>query len=117
MHLMKVNEIYYNLLKSGNKTIELRLYDEKRKNIKTGDIIEFSNTSDVNDKFMAKVTNIYHADNFIELCKNIDCTKAGFSTDSELINVLESFYSSGLQKVYGVVGIEIQIHYTNDTLD
>lgn len=117
MHKMNVKEKYYNLLKSGKKTIELRLLDEKRKNIKIGDIIEFSNASDANDKFMSKVTKLYRAVDFIELCKVIDCTMAGFSTDSELINVLESFYSSDLQKIFGVVGIEVQIHYTDDTLD
>ncbi len=31
MHSMNVKTKYYNLLKSGSKTIELRLFDEKRK--------------------------------------------------------------------------------------
>ena len=108
MHKLNVKEKYYNMLKSGIKTIELRLFDEKRKAIKVGDSIEFSNNSDANDKFTARVINLHKANNFTELCNNIDCNRAGFSTNKELIKVLEEFYSLDQQKEFGVLGIEIQ---------
>ena len=55
MPLYLVKQIYCCLLydqsefkgffdKEGTKTIELRLFDEKRRKIQIGDIIEFSNT-------------------------------------------------------------------------
>ena len=34
----------FEMIKSGAKTIELRLYDEKRRAVKVGDTIEFTNT-------------------------------------------------------------------------
>lgn len=34
------------MIKSGEKTIELRLFDEKRQCIKVGDEIEFVNTNE-----------------------------------------------------------------------
>lgn len=108
MHKLKVKEKYYNMLKSGTKTIELRLFDEKRRNIKVGDTIEFSNNSDVNDTFTAKVINLHRASSFTELCKDIDCRNAGFPSNKELIDVLEGFYSKDRQREFGVVGIEIQ---------
>jgi ASC-1-like (ASCH) protein len=108
MHELKVKEKYYNMLKSEIKTIELRLFDEKRRTIKVGDFIRFSNSSDADDTFTAQVINLYKADNFVELCKSINCHKAGFTTNEELIKVLEVFYGLDKQKEYGVVGIEIQ---------
>ena len=45
MHTMKVQTKYYNLLKAGIKTVELRLWDEKRQLIKVGDEIIFSDLS------------------------------------------------------------------------
>lgn len=108
MHKLNVKEKYYNMLKSGTKTIELRLFDEKRKRIEVGDIIEFSNNSDADDKFMAQVINLHKAINFVELCKNINCRNAGFASNDELIDVLEEFYSKDRQREFGVVGIEIQ---------
>ena len=108
MHTLKVQEKYYNLLKSGVKTIELRLFDEKRRAIKIGDIIEFSNVSNADDKFKAKVVNLHRAGNFKALCEEIDCRSAGFATDEELIKALGGFYSMERQKEFGVVGIEIE---------
>ena len=105
---MNVKEKYYNMLKEGRKTIELRLFDEKRRGINIGDIIEFSNTSNAEDKFSAKVVDLHKAENFASLCKKIDCHNAGFDTDEELIKVLEEFYSLARQKEEGVIGIEIK---------
>lgn len=108
MHKLNVQERYYNLLKSGVKTIELRLFDDKRRKIKIGDSIEFSNASDAHDKFIASVINLHKADTFMDLCKSISCHSGGFATNEELVNALEAFYSLDRQKEFGVVGIEIQ---------
>lgn len=40
-HSMQLNPAPFEKIKSGAKTIELRLNDEKRRRIKTGDKIEF----------------------------------------------------------------------------
>ena len=47
------------MIREGRKTIELRLYDEKRKQISIGDIITFVNTEDKDDELTARVTDLY----------------------------------------------------------
>ena len=42
VHQIKLNESLFERIKNGTKTIEFRLYDEKRRKIKLGDKIEFS---------------------------------------------------------------------------
>ncbi|MBO5285145.1 MAG: ASCH domain-containing protein [Alphaproteobacteria bacterium] len=108
MHKLNVQEKYYNLLKSGAKTIELRLYDEKRQAILIGDTIEFSNLSDTTDTFKANVINLHKAESFAALCDKIDPRRAGMADKEELITVLKEFYPEARQKAYGVVGIEIK---------
>ena len=108
MHTMNVKTKYYNLLKSGEKTIELRLFDEKRQKIKIGDEILFSDSSNQDDNFKATVLNLHRAESFTELCKIITPGQAGFSSEEELIKVLEEFYTPSAQKKFGVVGIEIK---------
>lgn len=108
MHKLNVREKYYNLIKSGQKTIELRLYDDKRKAIKIGDVIEFTNNSDSNDNFEAKVINLHQAKDFAALCEKIDCHKAGMNSNEELVKVLKEFYPIERQKELGVVGIEVK---------
>ena len=41
-HEMNLQPKYFDFIKDGTKRIELRLYDEKRQQIKIGDLIEFS---------------------------------------------------------------------------
>ena len=109
MLTMKVQTKYYNLLKSGFKTIELRLWDEKRRQIKPGDQITFSDLSSPNDTFVAEVLALHHANSFDELCKTFQPIQAGFTTKEELIDCLQEFYTPNDQKKYGVVGIEIKL--------
>ena len=108
MHTMKVQTKYYNLLKSGAKTVELRLWDEKRQLIKVGDEITFSDLSNPADTFVVQVLALHHADSFDKLCDIVSPTQAGFSTKEELIDCLQEFYTPESQKQYGVVGIEVK---------
>ena len=108
MHAMKVQTKYYNLLKSGIKTIELRLWDEKRRQIQVGDQITFSDLSNSDDTFIAQVLALHHANSFDKLCDIIQPAQAGFSTKEELVDCLQEFYTPENQKKYGVVGIEIK---------
>ena len=108
MHTMSIQTKYYNLLKSGKKTVELRLFDEKRQKIRVGDEIIFFNSSDKKDMFKAVVLNLYWAKNFDSLCQIITPKQAGFSSKSELISVLKEFYTQKAQEKFGVIGIEIK---------
>jgi ASC-1-like (ASCH) protein len=105
---MSVKTKYYNLLKANKKTIELRLFDEKRQNIKVGDKIIFSDSCDKTETFNAVVINLHRAKNFEELSNIIMPEQAGFSSAKELIQTLENFYSLAFQEKFGVVGIEIK---------
>ena len=109
MHTMKVQTKYYRLLKSGQKTIELRLFDEKRQQIKIGDMIQFSDLSNLQDTFTAKVIALHRAPNFNVLTHSIQTSRAGFSSPGELVQVMEQFYSPEMQQQYGVIGIEVEL--------
>ena len=49
LHEMTLFPRPYASIASGQKTIELRLYDETRQSIHIGDQIRFTNTEDTND--------------------------------------------------------------------
>ena len=106
---MKLNSKPFDNIKSGLKTIEMRLYDEKRRLIKIGDIIEFTNRS-TNEKLDVKVIDIHIFNNFNELYKNFDKSCLGYKKD-EAANPydMNMYYSFEEQEKYGVVGIEIKV--------
>ena len=108
MHEMDVKTKYYNLLKSGEKTVELRLLDEKRQQIKIGDEITFSDASDANETFVARVVDLHKAESFYKLFDIIAPEQAGFSSREEVVDVMQEFYPLDMQKQFSVVGIEVE---------
>ena len=52
IHKMKLNENPFERIKNGTKTVEFRLYDEKRQQIKIGYKIEFSILPDLKEKLL-----------------------------------------------------------------
>ena len=54
IHELRLHNEPFEKIKSGTKTIEIRLYDEKRKLIKENDLIEFTNRN-TNEKIRTKV--------------------------------------------------------------
>lgn len=113
-HEMRLHSGPFELIKSGTKTIELRLYDEKRKLIKENDIIEFTNRTN-NEKLIAKVIKLHKYNSFEELYKHFDKISLGYLQNEEANpNDMSIYYSKEEQEKYGVVGIEIKVLNDSD---
>lgn len=111
-HNMKLNPSPFEMIKSGKKTIELRLNDEKRRRLKIGDEIEFENTDDSTQVIKTKVLNLYRFCSFDELYKSLPLLKCGYTSDDVSTahpSDMDCYYSDEQQKKYGVVGIEIEL--------
>lgn len=106
LYKMKLNESPFERIKNGTKTIEFRLYDEKRQQIKVGDKIEFSKLPDLQEKLLVDVVELYREDTFENLFRKL-------YTDEEEIKIktksIHQYYSLEKEKEYGVLGIKIKI--------
>ena len=58
----------YASIASGQKTIELRLYDEKRQSIQIGDQIRFTNTEDASQTTLCEVVGLRMSLKTLENC-------------------------------------------------
>ena len=74
-HVMNLTPAPMQEIRTGNKTIELRLNDEKRKQISVGDTIKFINTEDSNDTLRVKVVDLFLFSSFAELYDNLPLLK------------------------------------------
>jgi len=109
---MKLHTSPFEKIKSGEKTIELRLYDEKRQRIKEGDSITFTNTV-TGETLTATVRKLHRFDSFEELYKALPLLQCGYTAediDTAHPADMEQYYSLEEQKKYGVVGIELSLH-------
>ena len=106
IHKMKLQESPFERIKNSTKTVEFRLYDEKRSKIKIGDQIEFSKLPDLQETILVDVLDLYREDTFENLFKKL------FTDEDEIKKKTKSmyqYYSPDEEKQYGVVGIKISL--------
>lgn len=110
LHKMKLKQEPFDKIKNGTKTIELRLYDEKRQQVKCGDLIEFSLLGNLEEKITTRVIALHRFDNFQKLYAVLPKEKLGYIADEiPDPNNMDAYYSREKQTQYGVVGIEIEV--------
>lgn len=102
-------KIQFERIKNGTKTVEFRLYDEKRQTIQIGDEIEFSKLPELQEKLLVKVIDLYKEKSFEKLFK-----KVFVGEDEEKIiekaKSMNRFYAPEQEKEYGVDGIKIEVN-------
>lgn len=108
-HNMKLDPVPFAKIKNSSKTIELRLFDEKRRKISSGDKIIFTNTN-TGEQICKTVLRLHRFDSFDMLYKNLPLLKCGYTRDNidkATPDDMLKYYSLEEEKKYGVVGIEL----------
>ena len=106
---MNLQHSPFNAIKEGRKDIEMRLYDERRKNIAIGDVINFTNLEN-GEKMSVRVINLYRFNNFEELYDSFDKSRLGYLPNQEARPTdMEIYYP--IEKIVrcGVLAIEIEL--------
>ena len=110
LHQMNLHPAPFSLVESGLKTIELRLYDEKRRQIAVGDTILFTCTDDPARTLTVTVTALHRFPDFAALYAALPLERCGYRPE-ELASArpedMNLYYTAEQQACYGVVGIEI----------
>ncbi len=93
----------------GEKTVELRLYDEKRRKIRVGDVIRFECTEEW-DVLYVRVNALHVFPSFEALYRSLPPAALGYEDASSADPAdMRRYYSAEEEKKYGVVGIEIEL--------
>ena len=111
IHYMNLASEPFEQIKSGAKTIELRLYDEKRQAVSVGDTIIFTNLAD-NSQITARVLKLHIFNDFKELYDHLPLSKCGYAgheLDTASPDDMLAYYPTEKQKKYKAVGIEIEL--------
>ena len=111
VHNMNLHPAPFEMIKCRKKTIELRLYDEKRQRIKPGDEIIFTNTA-TGETLHTTVTKLHRFDSFEDLYNALPLLQCGYTAEDVHTahpSDMQQYYSVEEQKKYGVVGIEIHL--------
>ena len=112
MHEMSLNPAPFEKIKNGKKSIEIRLYDEKRRGVKIGDIIIFSKLPEKTEKIKVEVIRLSISRSFRDLFSNFEKSKFGHEQNlsiEEQINRQREYYTEEEERQYGVIGIHIKL--------
>lgn len=98
----------YGLIATGQKSIEARLYDEKRQQIRVGDTICFVNRADESQSLRVVVTALFREKDFYSLFKKTGVTHYGGSSVTESAEAMSTYYRPDAVARYGVIGIAFE---------
>ena len=108
-HQLQLATVPFDTITSGAKTIESRLYDEKRQTIQLGDTIIFTNRENTDQTVSAKVTGLLRYETFHDLFTHNDPAKFGGESVEWLEKQINEFYSVEDQRQHGVIGVEFEL--------
>ena len=106
-HEMKLQPNPFFQIKNGQKTIEVRLNDEKRQQLKVGDEIEFSLATNPDEKIKTEILELIHFSTFTELFDAYQTEDFGVTSKEDLMKVYE-YYTKEDELKYGVLGIKLK---------
>ncbi len=106
-HQMNLWHGPFTKMREGIKTIEMRLYDEKRSVISIGDTIVFTDVTN-GEQIRCHVLNLHRYPSFEELYAHHDKISLGYEENEEADpKDMGQFYPKEEMRKYGVIGIEI----------
>lgn len=110
MHLYEDEFNSLTKIRNGEKTIDLRVYDEKRRKVKLGDHIRFCNYDDEDDYVLTEVIGLSVFRSFADLYKSLPLTACGYSEDEvRHASPADMNYWHADEISNGVVGIHIRL--------
>ncbi|MBQ9745821.1 MAG: ASCH domain-containing protein [Clostridia bacterium] len=108
-HEMKLLKEPFLEIKEGRKTVEMRLFDEKRRGISAGDEIVFSCPDLPEEELCVRAEGTYIYEDFRELAAGFPAESLGFPGRSAeyIADYMENIYSSRDVEKYGAFAIKI----------
>ena len=105
---MKLNNLPFKQIKEGSKTVEVRLLDEKRKQLEVGDTIIFTN-NETNETLEKEIVGLKTFPTFNCLYDSYDSILLGARgySKEEYSNSMNNIYSKEKELHYGVLAIEL----------
>lgn len=110
IHQMRLQPEPFGRIRSGEKVLELRIYDEKRRKIGVGDEIEFSNMVDPEDKIKVEVTGLLLYKKFADVIEDMPAAYLGYEEDEKeyLKGSMYEIYTPEEEEEFGVLGIRMK---------
>lgn len=107
IHQMGLYGEYFEAIKTGEKQVEVRLHDEKRRRIQLGDTIEFVKVPEQNERLRVTVTELRAYDSFQAMYEAIPFEEFGCKgwTMQEMLDGTYEIYTAEQEREWGTLAI------------
>ncbi len=111
MHAMHLAHPAYDRMEDGRKTLERRLNDPKRREIKAGDIIRFEGAAEDNESLHVEVKELLPFPSFRALYAALPLSEMGYLPEEEKAASpadMDKYYTPEEQARWGVLAIRVK---------
>lgn len=110
-HTMGLYAEPFESIRSGKKTVEVRLNDEKRRAIQLGDVIEFVQLPEETERLQVQVVNLRVFPSFRKTYETIPAEKfdATGRTIDQMVARTYRFYTPEQERALGTVAIRVMV--------
>lgn len=110
METFRLSEQWYTLVKTGKKTVEVRLHRGVAANLIVGGMIRFTDLARENP-FTAQITAIVEYASTYDMLQSegLACVLPGVATIEDGIQVYRQFYKEETENMHGILAIHVQI--------
>ncbi|WP_096189612.1 ASCH domain-containing protein [Evansella halocellulosilytica] len=111
IHKMRLFDEPFQAMKSGKKTVEVRLNDEKRRNVEVGDQIQFSKLPEGDESLNVEIIALDRYGTFREMYEAIPAGKfaAEERTIDEMVMRTYDIYSKEQEQMWGTLAISVKL--------
>lgn len=110
-HIIKLSDEAYDMVVNGTKIYDMRLYDERVRNIFIGDIIVFLK-QDTNTHCEVTVVDLLFYENFAQLYRRLPLDKCGYTPERVAMATaldMDKIYSKEDQRKYAACAIKFEL--------
>ncbi len=108
-HEMLLEEDHFTKSQSGQRSIDIRLCDEKKSLINVGDEIVFTCKQNQDLKFKGKVIELLKYLSFEKLLNENSIADCGFDDRDGVLDFLYGIYPPEKETEFGVLGIRFEV--------
>lgn len=110
-HKMGLYEEYFEAIREGKKKVEVRLNDEKRRELKVGHIIEFTKLPAQDETIKVEVSELEEYSTFQAMYEDIPFTAFGCEgwSMAEMLKGTYEIYSAKQETTWGTLAIGIRL--------
>lgn len=112
MYISHLHKEPFEQIAAGLKTLEARIFDEKRRQLKVGDRLQFINRSNESELLLARITNLYNYSSFEAMFRTLGVVQFGYEPGTSPFDAARSmrrYYALEEEEEHGVVGIELSV--------